>query len=146
MIKAVRYCVGITLIIIFFGFVYAVLNKAQAETHPVFPPGVMQSQQVPIFCGPGPLVFSYASSTFKQKPIAWSDVKQSGDPNSPTFAWVSFWYSNDLNNGSVFLTIQSSGETCLMGYGMDWIFDTELLLDIVNDSFANGSKLPDEGE
>jgi hypothetical protein len=125
MIKAIRYCVGITLIIIFLGFVYAVLNKAQAETHPVFPPGVMQQQQIPIFCGPGPLVFSYASSTFKQKPIAWSDV---------------------LNNGSVFLTIQSSGETCLMGYGMDWIFDTELLLDIVNDSFANGSKLPDEVE
>ena len=31
-----------------------------------------------------------------------------------------------------------------MGYGMDWIFDTELLLDIVNDSFANESKIPDE--
>ena len=146
MMKAVRYIVGMFLIGLFLGIVYAGLNKAQAETHPVFPPGVMQQQQIPIFCGPGPLVFSYASSTFKQKPIAWSDVKQSGDPNSPTFAWVSFWYSNDLNNGSVFLTIQESGETCLMGYGMDWIFDTELLLDIVNDSFANGSKLPDEVE
>ena len=39
-----------------------------------------------------------------------------------------------LNNGSIFLTISQTGETCMMGYGMDWIFDTELLLDIVNNS------------
>mgnify|MGYP003154997189 FL=1 len=136
MIKAIRYCVGITLIIIFLGFVYAVLNKAQAETHPVFPPGVMQTQQVPIFCGQGPAVFAYASSVFKQQSIAWSDVKSVGDPNSDTFAWVSFWYSSELKNGSVFLTIKETGQTCLMGYGMDWIFDTELLLDIVNDSLV----------
>ena len=144
MIKAIRYCVGITLIIIFLGFVYAVLNKAQAETHPVFPPGVMTTTQIPIYCGDGPVVFAYASGMFKQKSIAWSDVKQSGDPNSETFAWVSFWYSEELKNGSVFLTIKETGQTCLMGYGMDWIFDTELLLDIVNDSFANESKIPDE--
>ena len=140
MIKKIIYIWCIIVVLSF------IAKNVQAETHPVFPPGVMQSQQVPIFCGPGPLVFSYASSTFKQKPIAWSDVKRDGDYNSPTFAWVSFWYSSKLNNGSVFLTIKETGETCLMGYGMDWIFDTELLLDIVNDSFANGSKLPDEVE
>jgi len=70
---------------------------------------------------------------FKQKAIAWSDVKSSGDPNSETFAWVSFWYSDELKNGSLFLTVKETGETCLIGYGMDWIFDTELLLDIVNE-------------
>ena len=36
----------------------------------------------------------------------------------------------------MFLTIKETGQTCLMGYGMDWIFDTELLLDIVNDSLV----------
>ena len=137
MIKAIRYISGIALIMVFLGLVYAVLNEAQSEEHPLFPDGVMGTQQVPIYCGDGPIVFSYASSIFKQKAIAWSDVKASGDPNSETFAWVSFWYSNELNNGSVFLTIRETGQTCLMGYGMDWIFDTELLLDIVNDSIAN---------
>jgi len=136
MIKAIRYISGIAIIMVFLGLVYAVLNKAQAENHPLFPDGVMTTTQVPIYCGDGPLVFSYASSIFKQKSIAWSDVKSSGDPNSETFAWVSFWYSPELKNGSVFLTIKETGQTCLMGYGMDWIFDTELLLDIVNDSFA----------
>ena len=136
MIKAIRYISGIAIIMVFLGLVYAALNEAQSENHPLFPDGVMTTTQVPIFCGDGPLVFSYASSIFKQKSIAWLDVKSSGDPNSETFAWVSFWYSPELKNGSVFLTIKETGQTCLMGYGMDWIFDTELLLDIVNDSFA----------
>ena len=144
MIKAIRYISGIALIMVFLGLVYAVLNEAQSEEHPLFPDGVMTTTQVPIFCGSGPTVFAYASSIFKQKSIAWSDVKASGDPNTETFAWVSFWYSPELKNGSVFLTIKETGQTCLMGYGMDWIFDTELLLDIVNDSFANESKIPDE--
>ncbi len=146
MIKAIRYISGIALIMVFLGLVYAVLNEAQSEEHPLFPDGVMTTTQVPIFCGSGPTVFAYASSIFKQKSIAWSDVKASGDPNSETFAWVSFWYSSELNNGSVFLTIRETGQTCLMGYGMDWIFDEELLLDIVNSSLANASKLPDEVE
>ena len=123
-----------------------IAKSVQSEEHPMFPPGVMKTQQVPIFCGPGPLVFSYASSLFKQKAIAWSDVKASGDPNSETFAWVSFWYSPELNNGSMFLTIAETGETCMMGYGMDWIFDTDLLLEIVNDSLSNESQQPDEVE
>ena len=146
MIKAIRYISGIAIIMVFLGLVYAVLNKAQAENHPLFPDGVMTTTQVPIYCGDGPLVFSYASSIFKQKSIAWSDVKASGNPNSETFAWVSFWYSEELKNGSVFLTIKETGQTCLMGYGMDWIFDTDLLLDIVNSSFANESKQSDEVE
>ena len=140
MIKRIIYiwCIIVVLSVI--------AKSVQSEEHPMFPPGVLKTQQVPIFCGPGPLVFSYASSLFKQKAIAWSDVKTSGEPGAESFAWLSFWYSSELENGSVFLTIRETSETCMMGYGMDWIFDTELLLDIVNDSFANGSKLPDEAE
>lgn len=134
MIKKIIYiwCIIVVLSVI--------AKNVQSEEHPLFPPGVMTTTQVPIFCGPGPTVFAYASSTFKQKSIAWSDVKSVGDPNSDTFAWVSFWYSPELKNGSVFLTIKETGQTCLMGYGMDWIFDTELLLDIVNEEIANESK------
>ena len=126
----IKLFLSLWVILIVLGF----LNKTLADEHPLFPDGVMMTQQVPIYCGDGPIVFSYASSIFKQKAIAWSDVKASGDPNSETFAWVSFWYSDELNNGSLFLTVKETGQTCLMGYGMDWIFDTELLLDIVNKS------------
>lgn len=142
----VKSILGIILICLFLGIVYAGLNKAQSDEHPLFPPGVLTTQQVPIFCGPGPLVFSYAGNLFEQEAIAWSNVRQKGDRNSEVFAWVSFWYSVENSTGSIFLTVKETGETCLMGYGMEWIFDEELLLDIVNDSFANGSKLPDEVE
>ena len=137
MAKVVKYILTSTIIfvtLIVIGIIYSIKNTAQSSEHPLFPDGVMSTTQVPIFCGSGPVVFSYASSIFKQKAIAWSDVKSSGDPNSDTFAWVSFWYSPELKNGSMFLTVKATGETCLMGYGMDWIFDTELLLDIVNKS------------
>ena len=130
MIKKIIYIWCIIVVLSF------IAKSVHSTEHPLFPDGVMTTTQVPIFCGSGPIVFSYASSIFKQKAIAWSDVKASGDPNSETFAWVSFWYSSELKNGSVFLTIRETGQTCLMGYGMDWIFDTELLLDIVNDSFT----------
>ena len=137
MAKVIKHILALTIIfvtLIVIGIIYSIKNTAQSSEHPLFPDGVMSTTQVPIFCGSGPVVFSYASSIFKQKAIAWSDVKSSGDPNSDTFAWVSFWYSDELNNGSLFLTVKETGQTCLMGYGMDWIFDTELLLDIVNKS------------
>ena len=144
--KLKKIFLGSCLVIAFIIFAFAITSKAQANNHPLFPDGVMTTTQVPIFCGSGPVVFSYASSIFKQKAIAWSDVKSNGDPNSETFAWVSFWYSDELNNGSLFLTVKETGQTCLMGYGMDWIFDEELLLDIVNSSLANESKQSDEIE
>ena len=124
-------------ILIVLGF----LNKTLADDHPLFPDGVMRTTQVPIFCGSGPVVFSYATSVFKQKSVAYSEVKRSGNPNSKSFAWISFWYSEELNNGSIFLTIRETGETCMMGYGMEWIFDTELLLDIVNNTLSNEGDL-----
>ena len=40
----------------------------------------------------------------------------------------------------MFLTVVDNGETCLMGYGMNWEFDTDALLDIVNESFAEGNE------
>ena len=132
---------GIWVILVFTLGLLLISKHAQAEEHPVFPDGVMTTQQIPIFCGSGPVVFSYATSVFKQKSVAYSEVKRSGNPNSKSFAWISFWYSEELNNGSIFLTISQTGETCMMGYGMDWIFDTELLLDIVNNTLSNEGDL-----
>ena len=40
----------------------------------------------------------------------------------------------------MFLTIAKTGETCLMGYGMNWQFDTDILLDIVNKAYEEGNE------
>ena len=100
----------------------------------------MKQTMAPIFCGEAQTVYSYATNLFQQKALAWAEVKQKGDPNSATIAWVSFWYSQETKTGSMFLTVADSGETCLMGYGMKWEFDTDALLDIVNESFAEGNE------
>ena len=138
--QIIKNIAGITSIVIFFGVIYAVLNKAQSEEYPTFPPGAMKQQMAPIFCGEANMVYGYATNLFKQKPLAWADVKQKGDPDSATMAWISFWYSQETKAGSLFLTVVNNGETCLMGYGMEWKFDTDFLLDIVNESFNEGNE------
>ena len=138
--QIIKNIAGIISIVVFFGIIYAVLNKAQSEEHPTFPPGALNQQMIPIFCGEAQTGYGFATNLFQQKPLAWSDVKSKGDPNSATMAWVSFWYSQETKTGSIFLTVLQSGETCLMGYGMRWEWDTDFLLDIVNESFNEGNE------
>jgi len=120
--------------------IYASLNQAHGDEHPIFPPGVMKQQMAPIFCGEANVVYGHATNTFKQIPIAWANVTSKGDPSTPPIAWVSFWYSKETDSGSMFLTVLESGETCLMGYGMKWDFDVDALLDIVNESFVEDNE------
>ena len=140
--KIYKHILALTVILLTLIFVgiYASLNQAHGDEHPIFPPGVMKQQMAPIFCGEANVVYGHATNLFKQKPLAWADVKQQGDPDSATMAWISFWYSQETGTGSLFLTVVNNGETCLMGYGMEWDFDTDFLLDIVNESFNEGNE------
>ena len=141
--KIIKHILALTIIFItllIIGIIYSITNTAKADQHPMFPPGTMKQTMSPIFCGSATAVYGHATNTFKQIPIAWADVKSKGDPNTPAIAWVSFWYSEETDSGSMFLTVVESGETCLMGYGMQWKFDTDALLDIVNKSFSEGNE------
>ena len=130
----------IFVIILVIGIFYSVTNTVNAEEHPTFPPGAMTQTMTPIFCGSATVVYGHATNIFKQTPIAWADVKRKGNPDTSAIAWVSFWYSKETDSGSMFLTVVESGETCLMGYGMKWKFDTDALLDIVNESFVEDNE------
>ena len=112
--KTYKHILALTVILLTFILVgiYASINEAYADQHPLYPPGVMNQTMSPIFCGSGPEVYGHATNTFKQKPIAWAGVKSKGDPNTADIAWVSFWYSDETESGSFFLTVVESGETC----------------------------------
>ena len=138
--QIIKNITGILSVLLFLGIVYAVLNTAQSTEHPVFPPDAMKQVMSPIFCGEANVVYGHATNTFKQKPIAWANVTSNGDPSTPPIAWVSFWYSEKTDSGSMFLTVLQNGETCLMGYGMKWEFDIDALLDIVNESFVEDNE------
>ena len=138
--QIIKNITGILSVLLFLGIIYAVLNTAQSTEHPVFPPDAMKQVMSPIFCGEANVVYGHATNTFKQKPIAWANVTSNGDPSTPPIAWVSFWYSEKTDSGSMFLTVLQNGETCLMGYGMKWEFDINALLDIVNESFVEDNE------
>ena len=140
--KIYKHILALTVILLTFIFIgiYASLNQAHGNQHPVFPPGSMKQVMSPIFCGEANTVYGHAINTFKQIPIAWANVTSQGDPNTPPIAWVSFWYSKETDSGSMFLTVLENGETCLMGYGMKWDFDVDALLDIVNESFVEDNE------
>jgi len=140
--KIYKHILALTVILLTFIFIgiYASLNQAHGNEHPVFPPGSMKQIMSPIFCGEANTVYGHATNTFKQIPIAWANVTSQGDPNTPPIAWVSFWYSKETDSGSMFLTVLENGETCLMGYGMKWDFDVDALLDIVNESFVEDNE------
>ena len=138
--QIIKNITGILSVLLFLGIVYAVLNTAQSTEHPVFPPDAMKQVMSPILCGEAETVYGHATNTFKQKPIAWANVTSNGDPSTPPIAWVSFWYSEKTDSGSMFLTVLQNGETCLMGYGMKWEFDIDALLDIVNESFVEDNE------
>ncbi len=138
--QLIKNITGILSVVLFLGIVYAVLNAAQSTEYPVFPPDSMKQVMSPIFCGEANVVYGHATNIFKQEPIAWANVPSKGDPNTPAIAWLSFWYSEETNTGSMFLTVLQNGETCLMGYGMKWEFDVDALLDIVNESFVEDNE------
>ena len=135
---------GISAIILFLGLVYAGLNKAQSEE--TFPPDLLRTQMVPVYCGNSYGVLLTTMNTFGMQFLGSSDVRTQGQDDGTLLGTMSMWYSTNSKKGVFYLTIPASDETCLMSYGIDWKFNTELLLDIVNSSLANASKLPDEVE
>ena len=49
--QIIKNIAGIISIVVFFGIIYAVLNKAKSEGDPTFQPGALNQKMAPIFCG-----------------------------------------------------------------------------------------------
>ena len=141
MMKYIKIFLGCFALGIFCAFIYATLNKAQSEE--TFPPDLLRTQMVPVYCGNSYAVLLTTMNTFGMQFLGSSDVRTQGQDDGTLLGTMSMWYNTNSKKGVFYLTIPASGETCLMSYGIDWTFDTELLLNIVNDSLANVSKLPD---
>jgi len=137
----VKIFLGFFAIGVFFAIVFASLNKAQANE--VFPPDLLRAQSVPVYCGNSFEVLVTTMNTFKMQLLGSANVTTQGQADGRLLGTMSVWYNTDSKKGVFYLTIPQTGETCLMSYGIDWVFDTEILLDVVNSSLANVSKLPD---
>ena len=127
--KAIRYITGITLIVMFLGLVYSTLNYAQAtHEHDEGPLYLdLQIRNVPLFCGETSYVFQTAFEIFGEKLIAGAKVKNQGVTDSPTIGILSFTYNDLRETGTLMMTIPETGETCILGYGVEWEFYNDIL-------------------
>ncbi len=132
--KIIRYTAGIILIILFLGLVYSTLNYAQA-THDHDEEGQkplyldLQVRQVPLFCGETSYVFQTAFEIFGEKLIAGAKVKRQGIKEAPTIGILSFTYNETRETGTLMMTIPDTGETCILGYGVEWEFYNDILVE-----------------
>tara|TARA_R100000008_G_C3484023_1_gene115309 strand:- start:10 stop:441 length:432 start_codon:yes stop_codon:yes gene_type:complete len=136
--KIIKIALGVFLIGFFLGIVYSALNKAQSKE--IFPPGLLTMQPIPVYCGPSFEVLLTTMNTFNMSFLGSGDVRHQGNEEGRLLGTLSFWYNADIQKGVFYLTVPASANTCLLGYGIDWQFDTDVLLDIVNEEIANESK------
>ena len=138
----IKSILGIGAITIFIGILYAGLNKAQSEES--FPPGLMTIQPVPAHCGNSFEVLLVTMKNFGMKFVGSGDVREKGLDTGALLGTMSFWHNEMSKKGVFYMTVPMTNQTCLLSYGVNWQFDENVLLDIVNTEIANQSKLETE--
>ena len=120
----------------FIGIVYTVFNSVQAEQKPNYDLGQLIPKPVPLYCGDTSFVFQTAFEIFGEVPIAGAEVRSAGDLNNPVIGVLTFTYNEQWNKGTLMMTIPSTFETCILGYGVNWEFfpDLKRILDEGNES------------
>ena len=134
--KPIRYIIGIFLIGLFLGFVYAVLNKAQSEEHepPVgYPPGMLTAVPLPLYCGNSLDMLLLTKEQMGMVYIGSAEVRRNGIKTHDILGTMSYWYNKDQNRGVFYMTLRDTQYTCLLSYGLNWSFDINNLIDIANE-------------
>ncbi len=132
--KPFRYILGIFLIGLFLGLVYAVLNKAQSDEHMMgYPPGMLSAVPLPLYCGNSMDMLLLTKENFGMLYQGSAEVRRNGITTGDILGTMSFWYNKDTKRGVFYMTLKESQFTCLLSYGVNWSFDTDNMLDIINE-------------
>jgi hypothetical protein len=127
---------GVVLIILFLGIVYTALNSLQAEEKPKYDLTQLIPKPVPLYCGDTSFVFQTAFELFGETPMMGAEVRTAGNLEAPVIGILTFTYNKEWNKGTLMMTIPSTFETCILGYGVNWEFfpDLKKILDEGNES------------
>ena len=128
-IKKGLYAAGLISIFL----LYVMFNKAVADEGPEFLPGTIYPIQVPMMCGESTTVLTQIVNGFQMKSLAAGQVKAGGDLDGVDIGVISFWIHPTLEYGGMLMTIKEGNLTCLLGYGVNWEWDTDLMIDVVNE-------------
>ena len=108
-----------------------------AEAHPKeegFPEGMLQAIPVPVYCAPTFELLTAMMEVFDMKYVMSGDVRNGGVEEGDLIGTSSFWYNEKTKKGIFSMTMVSNGLTCMMSYGIDFKFDTDMMLDIINEA------------
>ena len=133
--------IGIGAITLFFYILFSVLNFAQAggllantpgespiePTTPQYDSRKMVQQTIPVFCGDTSFMFETSSKLMEESQILVGEVRRGGTPYGEIIGILSFGHSIERDSGTFFMTIPGLGPngeslTCILGYGMNWVF------------------------
>ena len=142
---------GVGAIALLFYILFSVLNFAQSATPdatkplqkepelktPQYDLNFLTPRSVPLFCGATGFVFQTAFEIFGEYPLAGSEVRSKGNLDNPIVAMITFTYNPKWNKGTLLMTIPETGETCILGYGVNWEF--------YNGFEPSGRQILDEG-
>ena len=67
-----------------------------------------------------------SANVFGEIPIAGGEVRNKGDLNSPVVGVLTFTYNEHVNKGTFMITLPSTMQTCILGYGVNWEFFDDL--------------------
>ena len=118
-----RTILGFILIPLAYGNVDTNLVQEQLNLY-----GVVSIEQktIPIYCGDTISVFQALIKLSNEKPIAIGSVLTQGNPNNLPVAVLTFTFNEYKNTGTFIISIPSLEETCLIFYGVNWVFSRDL--------------------
>ena len=94
---------------------------------------MLQAVPVPVYCAPTFEILTAVMQTFNMKYVASGDVRTGGLIQGDLIGTTSFWYNEKTNTGIFFMTMASTGLTCMMSYGINFKFEEDMMLNIINE-------------
>jgi len=129
----IKKTIKLIIIVIFFLFIYKSLD---ANEHPEYKEQ-LEVLKVPLYCGETSFVFTTSLNIFDEMPIMAGEIRYGARPDGELLGILSFGYNELTNRGTLFMTLPTSGQTCLLGYGLNWTFFNDTIM---------GKKILDEDD
>ena len=118
-----RTILGFILIPLAYGNVDTSLVQEKLNLYGIVP---IEEKTIPIYCGDTLAVFQALIKLSNEKPIAIGSVTTQGNPNILPVAVLTFTFNEYKNTGTFVVSIPSLEETCLIYYGVNWVFSNDL--------------------
>ena len=118
-----RTILGFILIPLAYGNVDTSLVQEKLNLYGIVP---IVEKTIPIYCGDTNSVFQALVKLSNEKPIAIGSVVTQGNPNNLPVAVLTFTFNEYKNTGTFVISIPSINETCLIFYGVNWLFSRDL--------------------